>query len=536
MKIKNFLTVPLHVGVGFMSRGALMSMSVGVVVSAMMSTAAWAQTGSGASVGPVSVAMPTTTTMPTTTSPALTPANNAPVPMTAASVHGTVAANESEMPALPADADTDVRRGAYLAVAGDCIACHVAKAGKPFAGGLAIATPLGVIYSTNISPSKTAGIGNYTVAQFGAALREGKRADGAHLYPAMPYTAYAKLNDADIASLYAYFMRGVQPVDEAAPQTALPFPFNMRFSMAGWNLLFADGKPFVPDVSQNAEWNRGAYLVEGLAHCSTCHTPRNFLMAEETSKMLGGGYVGTWFAPNITSDAISGLGSWSVADVTHYLQTGVAVGKAQAAGPMAEAIHHSFSHMSDEDVHAMAVYLKGVPSVHDAADTQSSASWGKPISDSDQVRGQAWPDDANKLSGAQLYDANCASCHGAKGQGTPDGGLPSLFHNTAVGHVQADNMVMTILQGDPLAQGVAMPAFAEKLSDEQVATLSNYLIDQFGNPSTPKLTVDQVRTMRAGGAPSPLLKLAHIGMAVAVMVLILLILLVMWARRRRHIR
>jgi len=531
MKIKN----PLTVSVAMILRGTLTSIAIGVMVSVVMPTAAWAQTGSGASVGAVSVAMPTTTTTPSATSPAPASANNAPVPMTSASVHGMSAADAGDMPALPADADADVRRGAYLAVAGDCIACHVAKAGKPFAGGLAITTPLGVIYSTNITPSKTAGIGNYTLEQFGAALRDGKRADGAQLYPAMPYTAYAKLNDADIASLYAYFMRGVQPVDEAAPKTALPFPFNMRFSMAGWNLLFANGKPFVPDVSQNAEWNRGAYLVEGLAHCSTCHTPRNFLMAEETSKMLSGGYVGSWFAPNITSDATSGLGSWSVADVTHYLQTGVAEGKAQAAGPMAEAIHHSFSHMSDEDVHAMAVYLKGVPAVHDAADTQSPASWGKPLTDSDQVRGQVWPADANKLNGAQLYDANCASCHGAKGQGTPDGGLPSLFHNAAVGHVQADNMVMTILQGDPLAQGVAMPAFADKLSDEQVATLSNYLIDQFGNPSTPKLTVDQVRTMRAGGAPSPLLKLARIGMA-AVLVLLVLILLVVWARRRRNIR
>jgi len=531
MKIKN----PLTVSVAMILRGTLTSIAIGVMVSVVMPTAAWAQTGSGASVGAVSVAMPTTTTTPSATSPAPASANNAPVPMTSASVHGMSAADAGDMPALPADADADVRRGAYLAVAGDCIACHVAKAGKPFAGGFAITTPLGVIYSTNITPSKTAGIGNYTLEQFGAALRDGKRADGAQLYPAMPYTAYAKLNDADIASLYAYFMRGVQPVDEAAPKTALPFPFNMRFSMAGWNLLFANGKPFVPDVSQNAEWNRGAYLVEGLAHCSTCHTPRNFLMAEETSKMLSGGYVGSWFAPNITSDATSGLGSWSVADVTHYLQTGVAEGKAQAAGPMAEAIHHSFSHMSDEDVHAMAVYLKGVPAVHDAADTQSPASWGKPLTDSDQVRGQVWPADANKLNGAQLYDANCASCHGAKGQGTPDGGLPSLFHNAAVGHVQADNMVMTILQGDPLAQGVAMPAFADKLSDEQVATLSNYLIDQFGNPSTPKLTVDQVRTMRAGGAPSPLLKLARIGMA-AVLVLLVLILLVVWARRRRNIR
>lgn len=433
----------------------------------------------------------------------------------------------------PNDADALVQRGAYLARAGDCIACHMAKGGKPFAGGLAIATPIGTIYSTNITPSTTAGIGNYTEAQFAAALREGKRADGAQLYPAMPYTSYAKLNDDDVKALYAYFMHGVAPVDEAAPKTALPFPFNIRASMAGWNLLFLDNHPFQADPSKNAEWNRGAYLVEGLAHCSTCHTPRNFLMAEQTSKALSGGAVGTWFSPNITSDPTSGLGNWTQADIAQYLRSGFLPGKAQAAGPMAEAIEHSFSHLSDSDLQAIAAYIKTVAPVHDAADTQAPDTWGAPLKAADDVRGQAWPDDANKLSGPQLYDANCASCHQAHGEGSPDGSLPSLFHNTAIGHANTDNLVMAILQGVEHAPGTAtvdMPAFGKSLSDEQIATLGNFLVQQYGNPAA-KVTVEQVTTLRAGGKPSPLLTIARVGMGVGAVVIVLLL---GWLLRRRR--
>ena len=237
--------------------------------------------------------------------------------------------------------DTLIQRGKYLSTAGDCVACHSVPGGKPFAGGLALPTPIGEIIATNITPSKTAGIGNYTLEQFSDAVRKGIRADGQHLYPAMPYTSYAKVSDDDIQAMYAYFMNAVPPVDTPTQATALPFPFNIRLSMAGWNLLFLDNKVFVADAARDAEWNRGAYLVQGLTHCGTCHTPRNLLMAEMPSKELAGGDVGTWHAPNITSDLNSGIGGWDTAELVAYLKTGESLGKGQAAGPMAEAVDHS---------------------------------------------------------------------------------------------------------------------------------------------------------------------------------------------------
>ena len=471
-------------------------------------------------------------------------------------------AAHAQTSAVPEGESALIARGAGLARAGDCIACHTAKGGTPFAGGLPIATPLGTIYSTNITPSQQDGIGRYTEAQFAAALRDGKRADGAQLYPAMPYTSYAKVSDDDVHALYTYFMKGVPAVDHAAPRTALPFPFNIRLSMAGWNLLFLDRHRFQPDGTKSAEWNRGAYLVEGLAHCSTCHTPRNALMAEEDSLALSGGTVGTWYAPNITSDAHSGIGGWSQADIVAYLKTGVAPGKAQAAGPMAEAIEHSFQHMSDADLQAMAVYLRSVPAVHDAADTKAPFAWGSPTAEPDAVRLQPWPEDANRATGAQLYDANCASCHQANGQGSADGALPSLFHNTALGHAKPDNLVMAILQGvshpapietdastsaragmETTAEAAArdskgvlpvdMPAFADKLSDTQVATLTNYLITQYGHP-TAAVTAADVATIRAGGPPSPLLSIARWGMGVGLVIVLLVILLFVRISVRRR--
>lgn len=428
-----------------------------------------------------------------------------------------------------------INRGRYLAVAGDCIACHTAPHGKPFAGGLPLSTPLGNIVSTNITPSKIHGIGNYSFDDFSNAVRKGIRADGAHLYPAMPYTSYGQISDDDMKALYAYFMHGVAAVDEAPQKTELPFPFNIRLSMAIWNTLFLDPKPFEPDPSKSAEWNRGAYLVRGLAHCGTCHTPRNTLMAEDVSRELAGSRVGTWYAPNITPDGNSGIGAWTEADLVNYMRTGHVAGKAQAAGPMVEAVDNSLRYLSDADLKAMAVYLKSIPAVHDAADTRPADAWGKPDNAVNDVRGNAWPADPNALTGAQLYDGYCASCHQAKGEGASGGGLPSLFHNTALGHANTDNLVMVMLEGvkhQPDAPDVLMPGFADLLTDQQVATLGNYLLAKYGNPNA-KVTVTQVRTLRAGGEHSSLVGLARAGVAVAVLIIVAIIVLVIRRARRR---
>jgi mono/diheme cytochrome c family protein len=435
-----------------------------------------------------------------------------------------------------------VKRGEYLARAGDCIACHSAPQGKPFAGGLSIATPLGSIVSTNITPSKTHGIGNYSLDQFSAALRRGVRADGQHLYPAMPYTSYAQVSDDDVNALYTYFMQGVAPVDTSPPATALPFPFNVRLSVAPWDMLFLDRKPFAPDSSKSVEWNRGAYLVRGLAHCSTCHTPRNVLMAEKTSLSLGGSVVGTWYAPNISSDPTSGIGSWSEAEIAGYLKTGHVIGRAQAAGPMAEAVDNSFQHLKDDDLRAMAVYLKTTPPIHKAGDQQPAYAWGSPKAGFEDIRGEPLPEDANRMSGPQLYDAYCASCHQARGEGVGQGidgaaGLPSLFHNSALGHTNTNNLVMVMLEGvhrQASAPDTLMPAFGHLLSDQQIATLGNYLLKQYGNPDA-SVTMEQVKNLRSGGDKPVLVTIVRVGMIVGALVVIGIFAFLMLARRRKSI-
>ncbi|NBV14965.1 cytochrome c [Janthinobacterium sp.] len=442
------------------------------------------------------------------------------------------------LPVLAAGPDAAaIERGRYLATAGDCIACHSVPGGKPMAGGLALATPLGAIVATNITPSTTHGIGKYTLKQFSDAVRHGVRADGANLYPAMPYTAYAKVTDEDTAALYDYFMHGVAAVDAAPAQaTDLPFPFNIRLSMAGWNLLFLDKKPFVVDTAKSMEWNRGAYLAQGLAHCTTCHTPRNALMAEQMSKELGGADLGTWYAPNITSDIHSGVGGWSQQELVDYLRTGRAANKAQAAGPMAEAIDHSLKHLSDADLNAIAHYVKGVPAIRDKADTQPVTQWGKAGDELASIRGVPLPQNLNKMSGAQLYDAQCASCHQAKGEGSFDGSLPPLFHNSVTGRSNSNNLVMAILDGVERQDGKGshaghlMPAFRQALSDEQIVTLGNYVQKMYGNPDV-KVTAEQVTTLRNGGPASNLIGLARAGIIVGV--LVLLALLLWWRGRRR---
>lgn len=440
--------------------------------------------------------------------------------------------------ALSAEADPAlVEQGRYLAIAGDCGACHTTPGGKQMAGGLAIATPIGSIVATNITPSKTAGIGSYSLEQFADALRRGVRADGKPLYPAMPYTAYAKTTDDDVKALYSYFMLGVASVDERpAETTKLPFPFDIRLSMMGWNLLFLDTRPFAPDPAQGPEWNRGAYLVASLGHCGTCHTPRNIVMAEDNSRLLAGADLGAWNAPNITSDANSGIGAWSVGDLVSYMRDGHATGKGQAAGPMAEAVDQSLRHLHDEDLKAIAAYLLTVPPIRDPADARPPSAWGAAGDQLAAIRGVVLPPDQEQWSGPQLYDGHCATCHQAQGQGSFDGRLPPLFHNTTLGRPDGANLVMVILEGVHREPDVGMPGFARELSDQQVATLGNFLLQQYGNPAA-RITADEVKTLRAGGASADwLIWAARIGMAVAAVIVIAIMVGLLAARRRRTTR
>lgn len=437
--------------------------------------------------------------------------------------------------ATTAQAQAERSRGEYVAILGDCVACHSVPGGEPFAGGLTLPTPLGNIVTTNITPSD-AGIGDYTLEQFDAAVRRGVRADGKRLYPAMPYTAYARVSDEDIAAMYQWFMNDVQPSDHRPPATELPFPFNMRISLAVWNLLFHDNQTFSADPSQTEQWNRGAYLVQGLTHCGTCHTPRNLMMAEDSSRYLAGGAVGPWEAPDITSNPQTGIGDWSVEELVQYMQTGNTA-RSQAAGPMAEAVDHSLRHVTEEDLQAIAVYLQTVPAASGLELVKGVHEWGEAGNSLAAVRGEKLAENVNEWTGPQLYDAYCAACHQASGQGTQDGVFPALFHNTATGREQTNNLALVILHGIHwVGEGhqMRMPGFAHELTDKQIATVSNYVIEMYGNPDT-RVSIEQVQALRDGTAQATaqpdLLRPVRIGLAI----LFVVALFIVWRLLRRKL-
>jgi mono/diheme cytochrome c family protein len=441
----------------------------------------------------------------------------------------TLAAGMCQAADTPDETPAAIKHGEYLAMAADCGACHTAPGGKPFAGGLAISTPLGTIYSTNITPSVDFGIGRYTEQEFSRALRSGVRRDGANLYPAMPYTSYAKFTEEDAHALYLYFTQAVKPLEQRPLPTELPFPMNIRASMIAWNLLFLNSAAFAPDPHQSAEWNRGAYLAQGAAHCGTCHTPRGFLMQEEGSRALSGAQVGPWYAPNITSDPISGIGRWTKEELVAYLRTGHLSGKAQAAGSMGEAVEHSFQHLAAADLDAIATYIRNVPSIHDPADQVSRFSAGKMFSGLAALRGReaVKSDSESDPTGAELFQGNCTSCHSAEGQGSKDGYYPSLFSNSATAN--ATNLIAAILYGvnRTTSSGQAfMPGFGGRttdtnpLRDRDIAALGNYVLTHYGSANT-TVTEQQVAEARRGGPSSPLLALARGGMAAAAVVLFL---------------
>ena len=411
--------------------------------------------------------------------------------------------------------DAEIKHGEYLAIASDCGACHTAPGGKPLAGGLPIESPLGTIYSTNITPSQQYGIGRYSLQQFSEALRRGIRADGAHLYPAMPYASYAVFTDEDVEALYAYFTKAVPAIDQPpAKTTSLPFPYNLRFSMAFWNALFLDAKPFTPDPSRATEWNRGKYLVDGPAHCGECHTPRGFFMQQDRSRQFAGAVLGSWHAPNITPDANAGIGAMGTDELFRYLKFGKVAGKAQAGGEMGLAVQLSFSKLSDDDLKAIVAYVRSVPPIGDA-ETKAKFAQGQPFTEVAKFRGIGATSSSEALPGgaAQLFAANCASCHGIGAGGSRDNYFPSLFHNSALATGAGRNLAATILFGidRSTADGLAfMPGFGGKATDiaaftnEQVVELANYLLEHYGNAAY-SITPQMVEQVRIGQAPKPLL-------------------------------
>jgi mono/diheme cytochrome c family protein len=437
---------------------------------------------------------------------------------------------------------SQLEQGRRLAVAGDCMACHtVPDSDKPFAGGYAINSPFGAIFSTNITPSKTAGVGLYSEQEFADAVRKGVRRDGSHLYPAMPYTSYVHMTDTDVSALYAYFMHGVAPVDVRAPETALAFPFNLRFSMIGWNLLFLDNPESPRAKGATPEIQRGEYLTNTLEHCGACHTPRNPLMAEIASKALSGGMVGPWFAPNITSDSISGIGGWSDADLIGYLRTGHANGKGQAGGGMAEAVQNSLQFLPENDLAAIVAYLKSTTPVRNPGETRPRYDYGKRMDSEAELRGKGTSTDHDSLhSGAALYSGYCSSCHQPGGGGSRNQAYPSLFNNSATGGENPANLIAAILYGVDRQEGqhhVLMPRFDNlsyvgSLDDQQIADIATYVLQSFGN-SSQTVTAQAVAVARQGGE-QPMLAVVqpYIVPAIIVVLLLVAVLLALYLARR----
>jgi len=376
-------------------------------------------------------------------------------------------------PLYAADA-IQIERGRYLALAADCVACHTAANGIPYAGGRPIDTPFGVIYSRNLTPDPQTGLGRWSDADFFRALHKGISRDGSHLYPAFPYPYFTRINRDDASAIKA-FLDTLPPTNIVNPPNRLPWPLNLRALIAVWNLLyFREGPAIQPTIE------RGAYLVEVLGHCGACHTPKNLLGADKARARLQGGELQGWLAPNNNGDQRSGLGNWSEEEIVEYLQTGRNA-RALAGGPMAEVVENSTSKLSRDDLLAIARYLKQLPSA--GLDTPASR-----------------PDARTMGIGAAIYNDECSACHLVSGAASART-FPALRGNTIVQASSPTNVIHVILQGvraattDARPTPFAMPAFGWKLDDRQVAALASYVRNSWGNVA-PVVTPAQVRALR----------------------------------------
>ncbi|ERH60157.1 cytochrome c [Pseudomonas simiae] len=394
-------------------------------------------------------------------------------------------------------AETDlIKQGEYLARAGDCVACHTAKGGKPFAGGLPMETPIGVIYSTNITPDKT-GLGDYSFEDFDKAVRHGVAKSGSTLYPAMPYPSYARVSDSDMQALYAYFMKGVEPVAQENKDSDIPWPLSMRWPLAAWRWMFA---PAVEEHQAQAVVDsvisRGAYLVEGLGHCGACHTPRALTMQEKALSatdgnafLAGSAPLEGWIAKSLRGDHKDGLGSWSEEQLVQFLKTGRS-DRSAVFGGMSDVVVHSMQYMSENDLTAIARYLKSLPAV----DPKDS-----PHTYDKQVAEALWKGDDSQR-GASVYIDNCAACHRTDGHGYTRV-FPALAGNPVLQTADATSLINIVLNGGTLPathtapSTFTMPAFAWRLSDQEVADVVSFVRGSWGNTGS-AISAAQVADIR----------------------------------------
>jgi mono/diheme cytochrome c family protein len=372
-----------------------------------------------------------------------------------------------------------IERGKQLATAADCAGCHTADPSKPFAGGKRLPTPFGAVYSPNLTPDRETGIGAWSDEDFRRAFREGVAPDGSHYYPAFPYAYFTKLTRDDLLAIRAY-LATLAPVRNERPAPELWWPFNHRFVMRGWNFLFFKPGIFEPNQQKSTEWNRGGYLVTGAAHCGACHTPKNIFGADKRNRAFRGGSVDGWFAPRLDSAVRCGLTSWSVDDVVEYLASG-RNSRSHAAGPMADVVLNSTSKMSEGDLRAIAVFLKDLPP-------------GVPEPD------VALPPQSGMSAGQTIYAHACVSCHEADGSGAPRI-YPPLPGNANLQSTDPASTLRIILEGvqtvtTPRAPNPgSMPGYAKQLSDEEIADVTNYIRNSWGN-AAPLVTPEQVKKAR----------------------------------------
>jgi mono/diheme cytochrome c family protein len=379
-----------------------------------------------------------------------------------------------------------VERGEYLAKAADCMVCHTTPGGKEYAGGLGFKLPFGTLYSTNITPDKETGIGNYSDKDFLNAVQRGVRHDGARLYPAMPYTSYTYISDTDALAIKAYLF-SLPPVRATPPANTLAFPFNQRWAMMFWSAVFNPDTRYEPDTSKSPEWNRGAYLAEALAHCGECHTPRNLAFALDNRKKFAGAITAGWRAFNISSDKTTGVGGWRDDDLISYLSAGHAAGHGTASGPMGEAVDRSFSQMAPEDIRALVTYLRSVPPI---ASSDLPATLAPPASASHK-------DGSQDARGKTVFQGACVSCHGWTGESALSP-MATLTGAWAVNDPGATNVAQIVISGTKRQTpegALSMPAFGNAYSDDEIAAVANYVTARFGSKGS-KLTAQDVAELR----------------------------------------